>query len=322
MWDIFTMKEEYKKNYEDIHGRFPYFFSKNKEIFKPVVSNYLLRNRLVEIEYPEKKKFIICLTHDIDVINYSKLKMTKDFLRSLSKIEFKKFEQLRNFKKIIEIEKKYSAKSTFFFAALNKWDFEFNYRIEELRNDVRYIVENGFEIGLHGGYDTFNNIDKVKEEKNRLEDICLREILGYRNHYLRFKIPDSWEMLKRAGFEYDSTIGYHNCVGFKNGMSHPFKPYNLNKDNFIDIFEIPLNVMDETLFSHMCLNLDSAWKIVKSLIDETEKSKGVLTLLWHNTNFYGNMLEFYERILEYSKEKNAWITGCEDVWKFFIKFVK
>lgn len=331
LMDIFSVKEEYDKIYEDTHGRFPFIFSKNKDIFKPIVSDYLVKNGLIDLEYPEKKKFAICLTHDIDSIYQPKLKMTKEFVKFLSSLEFrkslkilsgflnKKSSPLRNFEKIIEIEKKYAAKSTFFFTSINKWDFEFNYRIEDLKNDIRYIIDNGFEVGLHGGYDTFNNIERMKQEKNRLEDITSKEVLGFRNHYLRFKIPETWELLKNVGFEYDTTLGYHNFVGFKNGMCHPFKPYNLKKENFIDIFEIPLNIMDETLFVHIALNYDSAWKLVKRLIDETEKYKGVLTFLWHNTNFYGEMLEFYERILAYSKEKNAWITSCEEIWKFFIK---
>ncbi len=329
LWDIFTRKEEYKSDYKDIHGRFPYFFSDYKDILKPKVSEYLIKNGIFNIEYPDKKRFAVCLTHDIDILFLSGRKIAKEYIRALKKFDikntietiisslYKRKSRLFNFEFIMDVEKKYGAKSTFFIMAIDKWDFEFNYRVEELKDEIRYIIENGFEIGLHGGYETYKDIDRMKKEKERVENISLKEVIGYRNHYLRFKIPITWELLKEAGFEYDSTFGYTEMLGFKNGMCHPFKPFNVNSYEFIDIFEFPLNIIDETLFTRMGLSFETAWEVVSMMIDETEKNKGVITILWHNTNFFGERLEFYERILEYCSDKNAWITSCEDIWRYF-----
>ena len=51
-------------------------------------------------------------------------------------------------------------------------------------------------------------------------------MIGYRNHYLRFKLPETWKYLADAGFEYDTTLGYSNALGYRNGMCHPFRPYD------------------------------------------------------------------------------------------------
>jgi hypothetical protein len=47
---------------------------------------------------------------------------------------------------------------------------------------------------------------------------------------------------------YDTTFGYNDLVGFRNGMCYPFRPYNLNTASEVNILEIPLALMDGTLF--------------------------------------------------------------------------
>ena len=97
-------------------------------------------------------------------------------------------------------------------------------------------------------------------------------------------MPTTWELLRTAGFKYDTTFGYADCVGFRNGMCHPFQPFNLNTDQYIDIWEIPLTIMDKTLLSYMELDMATSWEITKRLIDTTEELGGVITVLWHNTS--------------------------------------
>jgi hypothetical protein len=101
-------------------------------------------------------------------------------------------------------------------------------------------------------------------------------------------------------------------------MCHPFKPYNLNTGKEIDILEIPLTIMDTTLFSLMHLDLNQAWKLTEKLIDTVERYKGVLTILWHNTYMQGDYLEFYRKILQYCTQKNAWLASGAEIcswWK-------
>jgi hypothetical protein len=150
-----------------------------------------------------------------------------------------------------------------------------------------------------------------------LEKVLGKEVIGYRNHYLRFKTPDTWGLLAKAGFKYDTTFGYHDRVGFRNGMCHPFKPFNLNTNKEIDILEIPLIIMDGALFDSV-KSFEEAWEITKRLIDTVENFNGVLTLLWHsnafNCAFRDKWVTFYDKLLKYCHEKNAWMTSGEKIW--------
>lgn len=299
----------------------------------PEVSKHLLENKLLHVLYPDDKKFAICLTHDVDDI-YPPLThrilasasfLGKGSLKKLYEqwawlIKGKKHSPYINFKQIIDLEKKYNAKSSFYFLATNQDPRRFRYHFEEIDSDLKYIIESGWEIGLHGGYYSYNNLASIKKEKNKLEKIIGKEIIGYRNHYLKFKVPETWKYLQNAGFKYDTTFGYNDMPGFRNGMCHPFRPFNMVKEKEIDILEIPLNIMVSSLFEYT-KSLDNAWNLAKQLIDTVLKYHGVLTILWHNDElispFWNNRSILYEKILEYGYQKNAWMTSGEEIWRWW-----
>jgi hypothetical protein len=114
-------------------------------------------------------------------------------------------------------------------------------------------------------------------------------------------------------------------IGFRNGMCHPFNPYNLNSQEAIDILEIPLIIMDGALFS-ITRSLNEAFESCKKLIDTAEKYNGVITLLWHNAPFSWpirkNWKLLYEKILKYCYDKNAWMTSGEEIYKWWTKECK
>lgn len=171
----------------------------------------------------------------------------------------------------------------------------------------------GWEVGLHGGCRAYRDPKRLLAEKRSLEKILNRRVAGYRNHYLRFQVPDTWELLERAGFLYDTTLGYPDCTGFRNGMCHPFRPFNLNTDREMRILEIPLIVMDRTLLLHMRLNPKQAWDEMERLLTTAERHHGVVTVLWHNEFMIDESLQFYKKILEYGRTRGAWMTGGRDI---------
>ena len=117
-----------------------------------------------------------------------------------------------------------------------------------------------------GGTNLIISFEDIMEKKQRLEKVLGKKVIGYRNHYLRFKVPDTWELLSKAGFKYDTTFGYADCAGFRNGVCHPFRPYNINTGKQIDILEIPLIIMDRTLLrDYMRLDVKKAWELIKNL---------------------------------------------------------
>ena len=140
----------------------------------------------------------------------------------------------------MKLEEKYNARSSFFFLALDPADQDYEYRIEDLKDEIRTIQDRGWEIGLHGGHEGSVDPDKLRSEKQTLEKVTGTAIKGCRNHYLKFVVPDTWELLRNAGFCYDTTLGYADCIGFRNGMCHPFRPFNrISPENPLIFWKFP-----------------------------------------------------------------------------------
>ena len=71
--------------------------------------------------------------------------------------------------------------------------------------------------------------------------------------------------------------------------------------------------MDGTLNGYMRLDAATSWEMTKQLIDTVEQYHGVISILWHNQNFIGKPRNFYEKILKYCREKEAWMTSGKEI---------
>jgi peptidoglycan/xylan/chitin deacetylase (PgdA/CDA1 family) len=333
LWDLYTRKEEYSSRQLDQHDQFIYSYSSYQDIHSPVVSRYLIHTGF-RPDYPEDKPFAVCLTHDVDEIYPPIGHLVLSSLTCCKELDLKRlWEQVSwkmnrkekspylNFKEIMDIEETFEARSSFYFLATDTDITRFRYAIEDLDDELGRIVDRGWEIGLHGGYYAYNDSEKILTEKTRLEQVLGRKVVGYRNHYLRIHIPGTWEKLAQAGFLYDSSLGYNEIVGFRNGMCHPFRPFNLNTDSEVDILEIPLTIMDDTLFEST-QSFEAAWDLAKRIIDTVASCQGVLCLNWHSESFrcpYKQKREImYKKILDYCYTRNAWLTRGDSIsawWK-------
>ncbi|MCK8517541.1 polysaccharide deacetylase family protein [Methanoculleus sp. 7T] len=332
LWDLYTRKEEYSPRQLDRYGRFLYAYSTNQDVLEPRVSKHLVDNGY-EIEYPDGKQFAVCLTHDVDEIYPPRKHTLLSTLTCFKRLDFGGFKQQTfwklhgkekspywNFQGIMDLEEKYGARSSFYFLATDSDIRRFRYNIEDLEGELGRIVDRGWEVGLHGGYYAYNDLEEILREKERLEQVLGRRVTGYRNHYLRFCVPDSWEILEKAGFGYDTTLGYPDMVGFRNGMCHPFRPYNLRTDTEVSILEVPMIIMDGTLFD-LVRSYDEAWEMTKRLIDTVADCQGVLTLNWHTNNFNcpfrGSWPRLYENTLEQCYRKGAWMASGNEVLRWW-----
>ncbi len=317
MYDIFTRQEEYRQGLRDSLGRFPYYASEQRNVRVPVVSQFL-RERGLHVEYPNDHKFAICLSHDVDILcpnNYLRKEM--DSVRCLTTGDFRGFldrlsrpRVVRPFldsREIMELEDRYGARSSFYFIATDNGP-DRSYDVRGIKEDLRHIDGSGWEVGLHGTQAACDDLARMTKEKALLEEALGGAVVGYRNHFLRFKIPVTWRLLHQAGFKYDATLGFADCAGFRGGMCHPFFPYDLEAGATIPIQEIPLVIMDASLFqNYMRLDVQGAWELIKGLIDVVQSQRGTMGILWHNTNMQGENLKLYEKLLQYCQERGAWM---------------
>jgi len=290
--------------------------------------------------WPEGKRFAICLTHDVDELHKTYQYVTnsirnikkgdiiglkREFLSFLRKIRGE--EPYWTFENIMKLEQKLGVKSTFFFlneqgkvrlldrSTWRHYGRRYDITDKNVVEMIRTLHSEGWEIGLHGSFYSYKDPNKLREEKEMLESILGAKVEGIRQHNLNLEIPQTWQIHEKLGFEYDSTLGFNDRVGFRWGICYPFHPVD-GEGRPLKLLEIPLAIEDIALFRY-----DNPWAVCMKMIEEVERKGGVLTVLWHHSVF--NELEFpgwaeiYEKLIRVCKEKGAWITTAGEIAKWW-----
>ena len=107
---------------------------------------------------------------------------------------------------------------------------------------------------------------------------------GGRHHFLRWQTPTSFRLWDDAGLSYDSTLGFAEAPGFRCGVCHPFRTFDLAARRELNLVERPLIVMDASLQRHQYMGLSArkALDVILELRRATERMSGEFVILWHN----------------------------------------
>lgn len=180
----------------------------------------------------------------------------------------------------------------------SEWDRGYDVRHPQIAETIQTLRADGFEMGLHPAHHTFDSQERLDAEVAALRRFVGSDPIGGRHHYLRWR-PDTWLAWERAGLAYDSTVGYHDGIGFRAGTCVPYHPWLLNDDRESALLEIPLVVMDCTPVSYMALPQPDTLARVDALVRRCEAVGGVFTLLWHNASVVDPpYAKLYPRILD------------------------
>ena len=96
-----------------------------------------------------------------------------------------------------------------------------------------------------------------------------------------------WRIWEQAAYDYDSSLGFAERIGFRCGICCEYQPYDLHERRPLELRERPLLVMDRSLFSpsYMGLTYEAAHKAAAVIKERCRIYRGDFTVLWHNTEF-------------------------------------
>jgi hypothetical protein len=86
--------------------------------------------------------------------------------------------------------------------------------------------------------------------------------------------------MEEAGFRYDTTVGNRDRLGFRAGLCTPFHPPDEGWRP-MKILELPLVLMDTTLWGYLKMGEEEGLMSAKELVDTVSRLGGLFTLLWH-----------------------------------------
>lgn len=156
-----------------------------------------------------------------------------------------------------------------------------------------------YPVGLHPSYRTLEEPHRIKTEKERLERITGQRITQSRQHYLRFRFPETFRHLIEAGITDDYSLGFSSVFGYRAGTSQSFVWFDVEKNQETRLTLHPFALMDSTALHYLRLSPEEFIETARDMESRLRHLGGTLSLLFHNENI-GGQLEWkgWERVFE------------------------
>ena len=337
-WNAFVFLSRYEEYLSEKNGKNSYSYSLNhprvdKKSFDIPIVNLLfndleifLKNNFPDLDFGKSQKPIVDLSHDVDYLNKTiqlRLKQTafngfntikaitkpKKFFKNLTKTlgfafsnpSYWCFDYWQN------LEEKNNKTSTFYIYVKNgsktfkSWLIDPSYDIKtntKLQKKLKELYKNGFQIGLHGSYESAKDFNRLKEEKEILEQTLGIKIIKTRQHWLNYFeaiTPSFHEKL----FEFDSTLAWNDRIGFRSGCASLYNPYDFENEKAFDHQVIPQIIMDSNVYDYV--DDEEIFQKAKDMIQKSkEESKTTnISISWHQRVCSSDYKwhKFYEELL-------------------------
>lgn len=206
---------------------------------------------------------------------------------------------------MIDLERCFGFRSTFYL--LNGSGGRFGARSGiEVIPDLISKVPSEWDIGIHYNYDTYLDEERFSAQLKELGDLLgSRPVVG-RAHYLRFDGGKSLGFLQNFGIRVDESSGYSDRIGFRNGIGGCFQGYDPESNEQLDIFEVPLTILEATLVGQY--GSDAIRQFSRTL-KHLGSVGGALTLLYHPGVFFNpehrDHLGLYHKMLMECRDQGA-----------------
>ncbi|TGE29040.1 DUF7033 domain-containing protein [Hymenobacter metallicola] len=335
--------QEFFSDERDRHGRFPYAASVQHRygfVDVPVVNYYfdILKTAVEHTtgavlqprRWPNDTPWAAFITHDIDNL-YSAWKnpakaalQGRDWL-GLGRQVWQHFTQpdaWDNLALVRQTVADYGAKSTFFILPEHRPGANgtpnADYAVEKVWARIGPAIGEA-EVGLHGSIGRAREGSNLKAEEHRLQRCSQGPVKGIRFHYLGWEPRITPGIVHTLDFDYDTTLGFAEHFGFRHSYCLPFHLFDFTAGRAYDFLEIPLNVMDATLFHPHYLQLapNQVLPALQPMLEEIERFGGVCTVLWHNENFdpanEQNGPREFHTIMTYLRSRNVTFVNGADI---------
>lgn len=198
-----------------------------------------------------------------------------------------------NIHEMAKIELEMGVKSTFFFRPFYETGDKYEYA-----QDMQQLSDEGWEVGLH-----VNDLTKIKQEKQTLEDYARCPIYGARTHYLK-TTEDYWDDLQRYRILYDSSV----CEN-----RHQFLVKNAVAKDINNVVVFPITIADCFMWTYWHQTESSMFETLEKIYPMVAKVENpIITVLWHDTSLKMRGGRKYKEVVRFFKNKGCtFLTGLE-----------
>lgn len=304
--------------------------------------------------WPEGRPFAVCLTHDVDLV--SDVSTLAQMLRSMQtalapggppraramRIAAPPVRAARSIRggisraphtdaleRSLAIEQKRGVTASYFFTVFpgdesSRFDCTyttadrctFRGRRCRVRDMLRMLAADGFDVGLHGSYPSAVRPGLLAREREQLELATGLDINTTRQHFLHWDVRATPALQESAGLRADSSVGFNRAIGFRAATSLPYRLFDLLAQRPLDVLEVPLVIHDGPLLRDDGLELDLglARETMQLVIERVASAGGVATLLFHPNNFArSEFVDLYSWAIDYVLDRGGWVTSLREL---------
>ncbi len=307
--------EEWQAYTPDSHQRFEaassLFFKEGLHL-KPVVDFWILElKKALEKKYPAikfpEKKFKAISTIDVDNLYAYKskgvLRTVGAYARDLLKFDFKNlgmrsqvligkqkdpfdiYETVSDFC----FEQKIPLIYFFLFRTGTKHDRTVDPSTGAYKEVFNTLKRNHALFGLHPSYDSAYEKGMLSNEMKELSSRSGETINLSRQHYLRFDIRSTPQLLLKNGILADFTMGFASTPGFRAGTSHPFYYYDFHAEAATELLFVPFCAMDGAYTVYENTDPSKAMESMRDLAKEVKKVGGLFITVFHERTFFDHL---------------------------------
>lgn len=299
--------EEYLPHKADSQGRFQAeesFAFKNEFLAEPLIDQWALALKSqIQTSNPEEqfgqRRFQHISTVDIDsayAYRYKGFMRTlggfakdvvafdlKNARKRLSTIMGLAPDQYDTYDEMIELHQEYKVSGVFFFllADYGHNDKNVPHTSDRYQITIKRLADY-FDIGIHPGYMSNTQPEKISQEISRLAEISKVDVVNSRQHFLMVSMPQTYQRLLENDIVHDYSMGFASQLGFRMSTCSAMPWYNLKTEQITPLMLHPFPVMDATLNMYLNLSPQEAVKAVEPLIEKVRAVDGTFISLWHN----------------------------------------
>lgn len=160
-------------------------------------------------------------------------------------------------------------------------DPAYDVEAEPMKSALRQLHADGWTIGVHLSYNSWNDADLMRQERMRVERALGAPVSACRQHWLRFGWAHTWAAHQQAGFAQDATLGFNDRSGFRNGAALGFRPWDPSTGRLMDITVLPMVLMDSHYYDYAEFTPAGREAAIQAWLDEVRAVRGTATVLWH-----------------------------------------
>ncbi len=141
-------------------------------------------------------------------------------------------------------------------------------------------------VGIHPSYFSIEHPNCIREEKDKLSSLTHAEVTQSRQHYLRFRLPDTYRALIAAGITEDYSMQYPEMPGFRAGICIPYPFFDVSANKVTALTLFPGCIMETTFRDDLHLPAKDAWEWYQALWKAVSEVQGTFISIWHNDTLW------------------------------------